>query len=72
MLVSDNEFGAPWNDQFYNVKHIVVDTAEPATDVMILPGPRKYSEQDLYEEAMKEFPNSLIIDISCDSWTHHT
>ena len=36
MLVADNEFGAPWNDQFYEVEYIVVDTGEPNKETMVL------------------------------------
>lgn len=63
MLVADNEFGAPWNDQFYEVQYIVVDTAEPRTEIMTLDGPKKYSVEELHKKAANMFPNALIINI---------
>lgn len=43
MLVNDNEFGAPWNDQFYEVQLVNVDTGIPSIEIMVLSGPREYS-----------------------------
>ena len=65
MLVADNEFGAPWNDQFYTVEYIEVDTGEPGTEIMTLSGPKKYDEDELYEAARNMFPNAMILNI-CD------
>lgn len=65
MLVADNEFGAPWNDQFYMVEYIEVDTGEPGKELMTLSGPKKYDDEDLYEAARDMFPNALILNI-CD------
>ncbi len=63
MLVADNEFGAPWNDQFYEVEYIIVDTGEPNKETMVLDGPKKYSVEELHEKAANMFPNALIINI---------
>ena len=46
MLVPDNEFGAPWNDQFYNVKYETMN-GEIEEETMILDGPKKYSYPEL-------------------------
>ena len=65
MLVADNEFGAPWNDQFYTVRYIIVNTGEINTETMVLDGPKRYSEDELYDHAKNMFPNALILNI-CD------
>lgn len=66
MLVADNEFGAPWNDQFYTVRYIIVDIGKINTETMVLDGPKHYSEDELYDHARNMFPNALILDICAE------
>lgn len=61
MLVADNEFGAPWNDQFYTVRYVDFD-GNIEEETLVLPGPKKYDEDDLYRKAKEEF-NGLILNI---------
>lgn len=61
MLVSDNECGAPWNDQFYLVTYEEND--EIQKEVIALDGPKRYDEYDLQEKAQGVFPNANIIAI---------
>ena len=63
MLVSSNEFGAPWNDQYYTVRYITVDDIFPEVGTLILSGPKNYDTEELYEEAKEMFPNAIILDI---------
>lgn len=69
MLVADNEFGAPWNDQFYKVRMMSIEETIPdiIEEVLTLSGPREYDEDELYEKAKNMFPNYLILSITCDS-----
>lgn len=69
MLIADNEFGAPWNDQFYKVRMISIDKDLPdiIEEVLTLDGPKKYDEDELYEKAKNMFPHYLILNITCDS-----
>ncbi len=66
MLVADNEFGAPWNDQFYTVRYIIVDTGEINTETMVLDGPKRYDYDELDQHARNMFPNALILDICAE------
>lgn len=62
MLVSDNEYGAPWNDQFYWVT--VEDETESQWDeILTLSGPYNYSDQELQKEARGMFPEYNIIKV---------
>lgn len=64
MLVADNEFGAPWNDQFYKVKYESMNgTIEE--DVLTLSGPKQYSYWELCHKAVLMFNPKKIIEI-CD------
>ncbi len=63
MLVADNEFGAPWNDQFYEVDFIYKDTEYPDFDVMTLNGPKDYTMEELWEKAVNLYPHCKIINI---------
>ena len=69
MLVADNEFGAPWNDQFYKVRMMSIEETIPdiVEEILTLSGPREYDEDELYEEAKNMFPHHLILNITCDS-----
>lgn len=61
MLVNDNEYGAPWNDQFYLVTYKEND--EVQKEVIVLDGPKKYDDYDLKEKAQGMFPSADIINI---------
>lgn len=67
MLVADNEFGAPWNDQYYQVRYITIDDPIPNIDIMTLSGPKNYDIEELYEKAKNMLPTAIILDIKCDS-----
>lgn len=62
MLISDNEFGAPWNDQFYEVRYITMD-GDVETETMVLSGPKEYDEEELYKKAQEYFNYPLILSI---------
>ena len=62
MLVSDNEYGAPWNDQFYWVE-FEDENGVIARDLLTLSGPANYTEEELLASAEAEFPNFDIINI---------
>lgn len=61
MLVSDNECGAPWNDQFYLVAY--EKDGRIQREVVVLDGPKKYDEYDLLEDVQGMFPSATIINI---------
>ena len=68
MLVGDNEFGAPWNDQFYRA--IVEDeSGECWEEMLILSGPKEYYYEELVEAAQSMFPyyniKNIIEDAIC-------
>lgn len=63
MLVSSNEFGVSWNDQYYTVRYITVDDIFPEVNTLVLSGPKNYDEEELYKEVKKMFPNAIILDI---------
>ena len=69
MLIADNEFGAPWNDQFYRIRMISIEESVPdiIEEILTLSGPKKYDEDELYEKAKNMFPHYLILNITCDS-----
>lgn len=58
MLINDTEFGAPWNDQCYTVtfyltiafQEVLFKSSEQYIE-MCLPGPQKYTEEELLEYA---------------------
>lgn len=58
MIINDTEFGAPWNDQCYTVQfyltwkynHIMF-TSNILYEEICLPGPKKYTEDELCEFA---------------------
>ena len=62
MLVSDNEYGAPWNDQFYWVT-VEDETGSQWDEVLTLSGPYTYSDQELQREAEGMFPEYNIIKV---------
>lgn len=58
MIINDTEFGAPWNDQCYTVKYYltwkynyIMFTSNTLYDEMCLPGPKKYTEDELSDFA---------------------
>lgn len=61
MLVSDNEYGAPWNDQFYLVTY--EEDGRIQREVVALDGPKEYDEYDLLENVQGMFPNVIITNI---------
>jgi len=62
MLVSDNEFGAPWNDQFYWVT-MLDEFGEPCEEMLTISGPRYYDKQELFEAAQAMFPYCKILTV---------
>lgn len=60
MLVSDNEYGAPWNDQFYKV--ILMNEQGTYTDVMCLSGPKDYSDDELMDYATGNY-NDVVLKV---------
>lgn len=61
MLINDNEYGAPWNDQFYVVTYKVDE--DIFTEVMVLSGPRRYTNAELNAYAQMNFGNINVINI---------
>lgn len=61
MLVNDNEYGAPWNDQFYVVTYELDE--DIITDTMVLSGPYHYTYDDLMENALMTFGMVNILNI---------
>ena len=58
MIINENEYGAPWNDQFYDVTFYfklelegVEFTSEQLEITFCLSGPRNYSYSELKEYA---------------------
>lgn len=62
MLINDNEYSAPWNDQFYIVTVRNEDNIE-WEETLTLSGPRDYDDYDLLEAARGMFPQLEIVDI---------
>ena len=62
MIVSNDEYGAPWNDKYYNVTYIDQD-GDMIEEVMVLDGPREYSYEDLRHEAEWRYNCKKIINI---------
>lgn len=59
MLINDNAYGAPWNDQFYVVTY---ETDEDIiTETMVLSGPCHYTYDDLMVNAQMHFGNLVNI-----------
>lgn len=65
MLVDDNEFGAPWNDQFYWVttQDEFWDTSK---ELLTLSGPMNYTQLELERSAKRMFPGFDIIKVEKD------
>ena len=61
MLVNDNEYGAPWNDQFYEVAY--EDDEEIITDTIVLSGPKHYTTDELKSQVYSNFGYVDIISI---------
>lgn len=61
MLINNNEYGAPWNDQFYVVTYEVDE--DVLTEVMVLSGPHKYTNIELNAYAQMNFGNINVISI---------
>lgn len=61
MITKDNEFGAPWNDQFYTIKYIfkldvefLTFTSDVNELIITLPGPKQYSDSEISKYALEE------------------
>ena len=63
MLINDNEYGAPWNDQFYVVTYKDEDTDCIYSEHMVLDGPRTYTSDELKVFAEGGFPGKLILKV---------
>ena len=61
MLIDDNEYGAPWNDQYYVVTYDC--DGEIATDTMVLSGPRRLDYDELKVNAQMSFGMYPILNI---------
>lgn len=79
MLTNDSEFGAPWNDQFYDVTFYfrlelndIKFTSEQLEISFCLSGPRDYDHSELREFAYNaiceeykfDYDQIIIIDIT--------
>ena len=62
MLIDDNKFGAPWNDQFYWV-YLKDEDGKQWEELLTLSGPKNYDDIDLLSYAKGMFPNYEIVDI---------
>ena len=62
MLVSDNEYGAPWNDQFYWVT-VEDEEGNRWDELLTLSGIRDYDAEDLLTSAAWMFPQYNVIEI---------
>lgn len=62
MLVNDNEYGAPWNDQFYWVTMEDFD-GKQFRDLLTLSGPDNYTDKELIKAAKGMFPEYDIIKV---------
>lgn len=58
MIINENEYGAPWNDQFYNVVFYfkltlgdILFTSENLETSFTLSGPKQYSYSELKKAA---------------------
>lgn len=65
MLINDNAYGAPWNDQFYWVTYVNEDGQE-YTEQLVLSGPKDYFPEELMENAEAMFPNVSILNVESD------
>lgn len=62
-MLNDNEFGAPWNNQYYDVRYIRPENGDIGVETMILPGPKEYDDEYLYNYAFEYFNHPLILNI---------
>ena len=78
MITRDTEFGAPWNDQCYTVQfyltwkynHIMF-TSNVLYEEICLPGPKKYTEDELYEFAKTCITQTYADLFELDSFVIH-
>ena len=60
MLIDENAYGAPWNDQFYRVT--LQNENGTYKDIMCLSGPKNYSEDELFDAACGYF-NDVVLKV---------
>lgn len=78
MIINDTKFGAPWNDQCYTIRFYltwkyahVMFTSNDLFEEMCLPGPKRYTEDEL-SEAAKERITEIYSDLlNLDSFIIH-
>ena len=69
MIINENEYGAPWNDQFYDVIFYFVlnlddveFTSEQLTTTFCLSGPCEYEYSELKEHACNKITEEYKVD----------
>ena len=69
MIINENEYGAPWNDQFYDVTFYfkleqegMEFTSEKLDTTFCLSGPYNYDYSELKEYAYKKIDEEYNID----------
>lgn len=69
MLINDSEFGAPWNDQFYNIEfHFELDqdgigfVSEKLKTKIVLSGPKDYDKNYILDVAYDQIRSEYDFD----------
>lgn len=62
MLIDKNEYGAPWNDQFYWIT-IQDDEGVQWEELLTLSGPKVYTHKEILNSAINMFPYYEIVNI---------
>lgn len=69
MIINENEYGAPWNDQLYDVTFYftleqegIEFTSEELDTTLCLSGPRNYDYSELKEYAYNKIKEEYKID----------
>lgn len=69
MIINENEFGAPWNDQFYDVTFYfrmeingVEFKSEQLENMFVLSGPKYYDYDELKSYAHRHIYENYYID----------
>lgn len=59
MLINDNEYGAPWNDQLYVVTYKLDE--DEIVDALVLQGPYHYTDDEIATYARGMFGDFIDI-----------
>ena len=69
MIIRNEEFGAPWNDQFYTITFYfktkinnVEFTSETLENTLVLGGPHDYDYEELKSYAYRQIYENYYID----------